>query len=294
MSSGLTLRMIQTLEDDTRESQSGKTSPEDRPPKILCVDDDPEVLETLKEYFTHQGFQVLTATNGVEALFQVARRAPRAVILDLFMRRPGGLVALDRIKALNPTLPIILISGVPNVVEMVMEAGVKVAGAFRKPVDLAEISETLEKAGVVPQNSGRERTAARLFPEVGDPAQGRILVVDDDREIREVLVDYLCRKGFHASAVASGQEALRQLPELRPHIVLLDVVMPGLSGIETLRQIKDLTSETRVIMISGREEEEILRLTLALGAEDYVPKPVDFDYLDSVVDLHLEVGRFNA
>ena len=289
MSGRLALRMMQTLEVDADlpESQPGA-------PKILCVDDDPEVLQILKEYLGGQGFQVLTATTGVEALFQVTRRAPRAVILDLFMPRPGGLVALERIKGLDPELPIILISGAPNVLEMLMEAGTKVAGAFRKPVDLAEILEALAKVGVVPRSQTWESASDRPLSDDRSPAQRRILVVDDDQDIREILVDYLCRKGFQASAVASGEEALRQLRELRPHVLLLDIAMPGLSGIETLRRIKHLTSETRVIMISGREEEEILRRALALGAEDYVPKPVDFDYLDSVVDLQLEVGRFNA
>ncbi len=71
---------------------------DDSLPSILCVDDDVDVLELLKEYFTEQGFVVLTATNGVEAFLQVKRWQPKAVILDLFMPRLGGIGALGRIK----------------------------------------------------------------------------------------------------------------------------------------------------------------------------------------------------
>ena len=84
---------------------------DDSLPSILCVDDDVDILELLKEYFTEQGFVVLTATNGVEAFLQVKRWQPKAVILDLFMPRLGGIGALGRIRALNPDIVVILVSG---------------------------------------------------------------------------------------------------------------------------------------------------------------------------------------
>ena len=106
---------------------------DDSLPSILCVDDDVDVLELLKEYFTEQGFVVLTATNGVEAFLQVKRWQPKAVILDLFMPRLGGIGALGRIKALNPDVVVILVSDMGNALELVTEAGLSVAGAFTKP-----------------------------------------------------------------------------------------------------------------------------------------------------------------
>ena len=94
---------------------------DDSLPSILCVDDDVDVLELLKEYFTEQGFVVLTATNGVEAFLQVKRWQPKAVILDLFMPRLGGIGALGRIKALNPDVVVILVSGMGNALGGSME-----------------------------------------------------------------------------------------------------------------------------------------------------------------------------
>lgn len=264
---------------------------EDRVPTILCVDDDPEILSILKEYLTRQGFDVRTATNGVEALFEVKRRPPKAVILDLFMPRPGGLVALERIKKLDPGMPILLVSGMPNVLEMIAEAGASVAGAFAKPLDLPEIVETLIRAGVVPFGAAPEGTPERLRSEIPPSTRRRVLVVDDEPDVRDLLVEYLWSKGFEAFGAGSGEEALRRFRECLPHVVLLDIVMPGVSGVETLRRIKSLPHEASVIVVSGKADVETLRTTLALGAADYVPKPVDFGYLDSVLNLQTSVSH---
>ena len=119
----------------------------------------------------------------------------------------------------------------------------------------------------------------------------RALVVDDEPEFRAVLVEYLQGKGFEARGADSGVEALRQIPDFRPHVVLLDIVMPGMTGMETLRRIKALPQETCVVMVSGIEDMETARQALALGAADYVTKPVDFQYLDSVLQVHLFMSQ---
>ena len=263
---------------------------DDRTPTILCVDDDPEILDILKEYFTRQGFHVVTATNGVEAMFQVQRCLPRAIILDLFMPRLGGLGALDRIRRLVPEIVPILISGNPGALEMVTEAGISVAGAFEKPVDLVGILGALVQAGVLPPTKA-PATVEAPAAKAGPSGRRRILVVDDESEIRAVLVEYLRGKGFEAFGAGDGQEALGRISEFRPQVVLLDVMMPGLSGVETLRRIKTLHLETAVIMVSGIEDAETARQTLALGAADYVTKPVDFQYLDSVLQVHLFMSQ---
>ncbi|MBI4587279.1 MAG: response regulator [Candidatus Rokubacteria bacterium] len=138
----------------------------DHSPKILCADDDPEVLEVLREHFARQGFIVLTATNGVEALFQVTRWIPEAAILDLFMPHMGGLEALDRIRRFDRRMVVILVSGVADALEMVAEARVSVAGTFAKPLDLAQISETLARAGVVAPTAPPETAPGERSPEV--------------------------------------------------------------------------------------------------------------------------------
>jgi len=260
---------------------------DDRVPTILCVDDEPEILEVLKEYLTAQGFHVVTATNGVEAMFQTQRCLPKAVILDLFMPRLGGLGALDRIRRLVPEIVPVLISGNPGALEMVTEAGIEVAGTFEKPLNLVGILGALAQAGILPSRTSTAVAAERPAPRAGRSGRRRILVVDDEPEIRAVLVEYLQGKGFEARGADGGVEALRQIPDFYPHVVLLDIAMPRMTGVEALRRIKALPQETCVVMVSGIEDMETAKQTLALGAADYVTKPVDFQYLDSVLEVHL-------
>ncbi|MFQ5898979.1 MAG: response regulator [Candidatus Methylomirabilia bacterium] len=115
------------------------------------------------------------------------------------------------------------------------------------------------------------------------PIEKRVLVVDDELEFREMLVEYLQRRGFDTLEAANGHEALFHVQEFRPPVVLLDVWMPGLNGVETLRRIKALPQKTHVVMVSANEDEEQARQTLTMGASDYVFKPVDYRYLDSVL-----------
>lgn len=258
---------------------------DDSLPSILCVDDDVDVLELLKEYFTEQGFVVLTATNGVEAFLQVKRWQPKAVILDLFMPRLGGIGALGRIKALNPDVVVILVSGMGNALELVTEAGLSVAGAFTKPLNLVQLSDTLARSGVV--------APAALVAAAGDPAQAtrpvraRVLVVDDELEFRKVLAEYLEDRGFDVMEAQDGEEALLRVPDFHPHIVLMDVMMAGMGGVEALKRIKTAAPETCVIMVTAVEDIDSARGALALGASDYVTKPFSFQYLDSVLEVHM-------
>ena len=175
-------------------------------PSVLCVDDDPEVLEQLKEHFTLQGFIALTATNGVEACLQVKRWAPKAVVLDLLIPRLGGIGTLSRIRAVSPTIPVILVGDTAEALELVKEAGLNVTGAFPKPLDMAAISEALGRAGVTPPAELATADEART------PSRGRIMLVDDEPQFRDMLAEYLTGEGFEVLEAGSGEEALPKVP----------------------------------------------------------------------------------
>jgi len=114
-------------------------------------------------------------------------------------------------------------------------------------------------------------------------ALGRILVVDDEAPVREVLTEYFATEGYAVEAATSGLEALSAVRGGRADLVLLDVRMPGLDGVEVLRRIRELTDSVPVIMVTANEDVSLARETLTLGAFDYVAKPFDFDYLDRAV-----------
>jgi diguanylate cyclase (GGDEF)-like protein len=113
----------------------------------------------------------------------------------------------------------------------------------------------------------------------GDPEQKtRILVADDVADNRDILVRRLIRRGFEAVEASGGKDALAKLQSERFDLVLLDIMMPDLSGNEVLRVIRQQYSDVElpVIMVSAKSQSEDVVESLNLGANDYVTKPVDF------------------
>jgi DNA-binding NtrC family response regulator len=120
---------------------------------------------------------------------------------------------------------------------------------------------------------------------------GKILVVDDDPEVRMATRDFLSSKGYEVSVAEGGREALRQLAAAPADVVLLDVAMPDMDGMETLKRIVSGHPNVPVIMVTANADIEITSKVLHLGAADYVPKPFDLDYLDQAISIQLSAGR---
>ena len=106
-----------------------------------------------------------------------------------------------------------------------------------------------------------------------ESAPGRILIVDDEEIVREVLQDLLGKAGHHVEAVASAEEALTVLPVSNFHLVLLDFMLPGMSGFEALARIKEMDAEQLVIIITAFGSIENAVQAMRLGAYDYLAKP---------------------
>lgn len=100
----------------------------------------------------------------------------------------------------------------------------------------------------------------------------KILLVDDDIDLTELLAELLSLEGFKPHVVHNGQEALDELEKQQYDLILLDVMMPVLSGIETLKQVRQ-KYDLPVLMLSARDDEIDRVLGLELGADDYLPKP---------------------
>ena len=111
----------------------------------------------------------------------------------------------------------------------------------------------------------------------------RILVVDDEIVICDVLKEFLTLKGHEVYTALNGQAAIAKVKRERPHIVLLDILMPGMRGLKVLQEIKRLDPRIAVIMITGFMNNDLVKEAIALGAYDYITKPVDFEYLESVL-----------
>ncbi len=117
----------------------------------------------------------------------------------------------------------------------------------------------------------------------------RVLVVDDEPNARELLAEFLMGKGYEVLTASEGEEALRKVKEDRPHLILLDVRLPKMSGLEVLRRVREIDHEVGVIMVTAVNEEETGNQALQMGAFDYITKPLDFQYLERTLWVKLQM-----
>lgn len=104
------------------------------------------------------------------------------------------------------------------------------------------------------------------------PTQPTILVVDDEASIRKLVSSYLRAEGYDVAEASDGARALEEVRSRRPDLVVLDVLMPGLDGLEVLRQLRTF-SDVYVVLLTARAEETDKLVGLGVGADDYVTKP---------------------
>lgn len=218
----------------------------DSKPRVLVVDDDPLIHQLLSRDLEAEGFEVLRAMDGVEAL-QIAReQRPNAVVLDIHLPRLDGWSVLGEIKS-TPDLahiPVILLS-----VEEQRARGFSLGACeyLVKPVE--------------PQ---------RLVSVVGRLAgagTGEILVVDDDADTRELVSRNLKAAGFSVAEARDGDEALLRLRVSPPSLLILDLVMPGRDGFAVLKQARSEGMDLPVVVLTGKDlsadEQKVLREGMA-------------------------------
>jgi two-component system response regulator MprA len=120
----------------------------------------------------------------------------------------------------------------------------------------------------------------------------RVLIADDDSSTRDVLRRFLGEKGFEVATAEDGANALEIIGTFAPDVVLLDIRMPEVDGIECLQRINEDAYDCGVIMISGEADAEVARRALSLGAADFIYKPFDLEYLEtSLLAKLLAMGK---
>jgi DNA-binding response OmpR family regulator len=117
----------------------------------------------------------------------------------------------------------------------------------------------------------------------------RILVVDDELAIVDVLKTFLEDSEHKVFTAYDGVEAVEVAKRERPHVILLDIYLPKMDGIEVLKKIREFDDSIGVIMITAFREEDVAKHALELGAFDYINKPFDFDYLERSLETKLQL-----
>ena len=121
----------------------------------------------------------------------------------------------------------------------------------------------------------------------------RILMIDDDVRLSEAVARFLGRSGYEVSTAGSGAAGLERFAEVRPHLVILDVMMPGRDGWEICRRLRE-TSEVPIIMLTARDSESDKVMGLRMGADDYLGKPFSLKELEARVEAVLRRSQRRA
>ncbi|MCM8797823.1 MAG: response regulator [Candidatus Omnitrophica bacterium] len=123
----------------------------------------------------------------------------------------------------------------------------------------------------------------------------KLLIVDDEEDVREFAANFFRKRKIEVATASSGEEACALVKTQKPDMVLLDIQMSGMDGIEALRVIKDLNHDLKVIMVTGRkpDEEGTLERCRQLGVTDYIHKPLELDELERIVLSHIFPAKTN-
>jgi len=115
----------------------------------------------------------------------------------------------------------------------------------------------------------------------------KILVVDDERPVCDMLKKFLTMKGYEAIVAYGSEEALIKMKEEKPDAVLLDIIMPDMDGIRTLEKMREVDPKIVIVMITAVKDPEAGRRCIELGAKDYITKPFSLSYLERVLEAKL-------
>jgi PAS domain S-box-containing protein len=227
---------------------------------VLVVDDDPVVQQLLKVELEREGMRVLIAADGIEAMTMARHYRPSAIVLDIHLPKLDGWTVLADLKA-DPALasiPVVIVS-----IEEQRARGISLGAVeyLVKPIDPEKLVATIA------------RTVT--------PGSGEILVVDDDPTARELVSRQLRRAGFSTAEAANGDDALLRSRVTRPALIVLDLMMPGTSGFEVLRQLRAEAIPIPVVVLTGKTLSETEVQQLRDGLTSVVQK--DGAGLDGVV-----------
>lgn len=220
--------------DDTAGANLAGGSPLQGASRILVVDDDPAVRDLLSRHLSKDGFHVKTVANGKAALETAREFQPDVVTLDVLMPHMDGWAVLGAFKN-DPNL-----SGIPVIMLSITEdrnLGLSLGASefLTKPVDQGALRAVIEKY-------------------VDEKATGKVLIVEDDDDTRELITRILTADGWDTAQAENGLIGLKRLQESRVQVIVLDLMMPEMDGFEFLAELRKSKQwrQTPVIIVSAK------------------------------------------
>lgn len=243
--------------------------------KVLLVDDEPDIIHQLKRIIRKEGFEVLTAADGQAGLELFQKELPGLVITDVAMPGMNGIELLRRIKKLSPRTEVIVVTGHGDYDTAIQVLREEALDYLKKPVDLERLLIAL----------GRYQERAGSLEEFLRPS---VLLLDDDEDARHSMVRYLKKEGYDVFSGEDGEEGLRILDEKRIDIVITDIMMPKMDGLQFLKQVKKRPGDIEVILITGFGNEDVVVQAMHDGANNFLRKPVDIEHMLIAVEKAFE------
>jgi DNA-binding response OmpR family regulator len=258
---------------------------------ILIADDNEANRDVLSRRLEKQGYTVATASDGQQALDMMALEDFDLLLLDIMMPAMNGYDVLKKMR-MDPklgSLPVIVLTAdneSSNVIHCI-ELGAN--DYLVKPFDMVVLRNRIVRCLL--NRRIREDVSGELNWQSGQVPE--VLIVEDDEMSRDLLQKRVSRAGYNVVSVADGNAALQKLSDQPVDLVLLDIMMPGMSGVEVLQQIKadENLNQVSVIMISALDDQETIDECLQVGAEDYITKPFNALILKSRILSCLQSKR---
>jgi len=252
--------------------------------KILVLDDEVKIRELVREALSAQGYDVTTVPTPDQAMDIIYRESFDLILLDIRLTGESGIIVLRKIREYSEKIPVVIYSGF---VTTELETEARAFGAnevLRKDVGVAFLVEQIGKI---------VKAKNRIFQKTPTGAKKSILIVDDEEKIRDVLKIFFKTKGYEVLEAKNGEEAIQLAQSENIAVVLLDINMPEMDGLTTLKKLRDINAKLGVVMVTGNQDDEKVKKAIELGAYGYVLKPFDFLYLNLVVMSKLVIAESN-
>jgi len=259
---------------------------------------------------TSVGYEILLASSGDEALALANQRKPDLIILDLMMPGLSGFEVCARVKMHPQTggVPVLFLTALSHIGDKERALAAGGDDFLTKPFQRAELLARVEALMKVRRlNRDLDRALAYLHeielarhaaqpkrsaaPPVAPPGGGVVLVVDDEPLPRQLFSDVLRETGYVAHEASNGHQALEIARQENIDVILLDIMMPGISGLEVLGKLGEITPDSPVIIVTANPTSENAIAALRLGAFDFIVKGFKNEVMLATVSRALERRR---
>ena len=278
--------------------QGENTTQESTPSRgtILVIEDDPAVRELLRLLFDDDGHRTLVAADGHEALELAAHGASALNLVIADYNLPNGLNGLEVIaslrKQLQHDIPAIVLTGDIST-DTLREIARHGCVHLNKPVRAKELTRHIQRLLAKPRAAAPER--ARQLPLLLEgERESTVFVVDDDRAVREAMRDLLHENGYSVEVFADGPAFFEAYRPGCEGCLLVDALMPGMSGIELIERLNADGHELPAIVITGSGAVPMAVQAMKAGAVDFIEKPVGHEDLLASVKRALDQMRDTA